>query len=151
MNSFSIIKLPSCILWHSTRVEKVKFYPATYPQLQPLHEIAFNPFFMSRADDLTACRNLVVQMVHLWQYEFGNPSEDGEWNQEFKDKMEETGLIPVAISLNLLQDDNDKPLNEEDAVVEYQCVCGESVWGDNHQLAVRCTVCNTSFKLVMKY
>ena len=58
------------------------------------HEINLNPVYMATADDMNICQTLVHEMVHLWQYEFGNPSRTGYHNKEWANKMEEVGLTP---------------------------------------------------------
>lgn len=56
-------------------------------------EIAMNPrYFRSRAIEDTLS-TLVHEMVHLWQFRFGNASRRAYHNREFATKMEAIGLI----------------------------------------------------------
>ena len=56
-------------------------------------EISLNPTLLDRPErDVLA--TLVHEMVHLWQYHFGNPSRGGYHNREWATEMERVGLIP---------------------------------------------------------
>lgn len=60
-----------------------------------VHEVALNPDYM-KADSRTLLdvySTLVHEMVHVWQYTFGNPSRPGYHDKEYSVKMEEIGLM----------------------------------------------------------
>lgn len=57
-------------------------------------EIALNPAYFAVVAPLEIMQTIVHEMVHAWQYHFGEPSRRGYHNQEWADKMESIGLMP---------------------------------------------------------
>lgn len=57
-------------------------------------EIALNPSFFSVVPPKEIMQTIVHEMVHAWQFHFGNPGRRGYHNQEWAQKMEEIGLMP---------------------------------------------------------
>lgn len=57
-------------------------------------EIAMNPMFFVRKDDIEALEVLVHEMCHLWQHHFGTPSRTSYHNKEWSQKMQAVGLMP---------------------------------------------------------
>lgn len=64
-----------------------------------VHEIAFNPTYFGSHPILESLQTLAHEMVHQWQYEYGNPGRARYHNAEFADKMESIGLMPSADGL----------------------------------------------------
>ena len=60
------------------------------------HEIAINPLYVSRATLIELMQTLVHEMVHCWQYCYGNPSRGSYHNREWSDKMISIGLMPSS-------------------------------------------------------
>lgn len=58
-------------------------------------EIALNPDAFPGRTDRDVLSTLVHEMVHLWQYEFGEPGRGRYHNEEWADKMDEVGLRPT--------------------------------------------------------
>lgn len=91
-------KLPGCILNFSRKKNTHGFLaPARWRRINEvdkyIHEISLTPYTLYRKPELVFS-TLVHEMVHLWQWEFGNPSRNGYHNKEWAHKMEEVGLIP---------------------------------------------------------
>ena len=60
---------------------------------QKIHEITIcNPFF--EYEPLFGYSILVHEMVHVWQFEYGDSGKNGYHNKEWGWKMKEIGLIP---------------------------------------------------------
>lgn len=57
-------------------------------------EIALNPSFFSIVPPLEVMQTIVHEMVHAWQYHFGEPGRRSYHNAEWADKMESIGLMP---------------------------------------------------------
>jgi len=57
-------------------------------------EIALNPGYFSIRTISATLSTLVHEMVHSWQFHFGQPSRSGYHNQEWADRMESVGLMP---------------------------------------------------------
>jgi predicted SprT family Zn-dependent metalloprotease len=57
-------------------------------------EIALNPGTFSTRSDRDILSTLVHEMVHHWQFHFGNPGRGRYHNQEWAEKMELVGLVP---------------------------------------------------------
>lgn len=57
-------------------------------------EIALNPSFFSVVPPQEIMQTIVHEMVHAWQFHFGNPGRRGYHNQEWAQKMEAIGLMP---------------------------------------------------------
>lgn len=61
---------------------------------QTTGEIALNPSYFAVVPLLEVMQTIVHEMVHLWQYSFGDPGRRSYHNQEWADKMEAIGLMP---------------------------------------------------------
>lgn len=59
------------------------------------HEISLTPTTLYRTP-VEIFSTLVHEMVHLWQWEFGEPSRNGYHNKEWAAKMKEIGLMPSS-------------------------------------------------------
>ena len=91
-------QLPGCILNFSRLRGTHGFLaPERWKRLDEkefgTHEISLTPTTLYRTP-LEIFSTLVHEMVHLWQWEFGNPSRSGYHNKEWAAKMNEIGLVP---------------------------------------------------------
>ena len=59
-------------------------------------EIAINPAYFAVVPLLEVLQTVVHEMVHAWQFHFGNPSRSGYHNREWADKMEAIGIMPSS-------------------------------------------------------
>lgn len=59
-------------------------------------EIALNPATFALRTPKEVLSTLVHEMVHLWQFHFGEPSRTGYHNKEWAIKMKEVGLWPSS-------------------------------------------------------
>lgn len=57
-------------------------------------EIAMNPSYFGVVPLLEILQTLVHEMVHAWQFHFGEPGRRSYHNKEWADKMEAIGLMP---------------------------------------------------------
>lgn len=57
-------------------------------------EIALNPSFFSIVPPMEVMQTIVHEMVHAWQFHFGEPSRKSYHNTEWANKMESIGLMP---------------------------------------------------------
>lgn len=89
-------ELPECLItlnrkrgamgyyWHekfSSRYDKTK-----------ISELSLNPDTFESEPDIEILSTLAHEMVHVWQYHFGDPSRKGYHNWEFSNKMQDIGL-----------------------------------------------------------
>ncbi len=58
------------------------------------HEIAINPSYIANARLIEVMQTLVHEMVHCWQFCFGDPGRKFYHNKEWANKMIEVGLMP---------------------------------------------------------
>ena len=91
-------KLPGCLLNFSRKKNTHGFLaPERWRRVgeteHSVHEISLTPTTLYR-EPIEVFSTLVHEMVHLWQWEFANPSRSGYHNREWADKMIEVGLIP---------------------------------------------------------
>jgi predicted SprT family Zn-dependent metalloprotease len=63
-------------------------------------EIVMNPDYVARVPRIVILQTLVQEMVHLWQYHFGNSSQTGYYNREWANKMQSIGLMPSKAGLS---------------------------------------------------
>lgn len=91
-------KLPACLLTLQREKRTHGYFSAerfvhrdgkTYTD-----EIALNPSFFSIVPPLEVMQTIVHEMVHAWQFHFGEPSRRTYHNTEWADKMEAIGLMP---------------------------------------------------------
>lgn len=57
-------------------------------------EIAINPTYFADSRIIEVMQTLVHEMVHVWQFHFGLPSQRHYHNREWADKMVRVGLMP---------------------------------------------------------
>lgn len=62
--------------------------------LKTSHEIALNPAYFAGRPLIEVFQTLVHEQAHLWQHEYGKPSNKTYHNKEWADKMEAIGLMP---------------------------------------------------------
>jgi hypothetical protein len=73
------------------------FSPNTWVKKDRItHEIVINRIHETNIIPEMIVQTLVHEMVHLWQFEYGNPSRNGYHNLEWANKMESIGLIPSS-------------------------------------------------------
>lgn len=63
---------------------------------QSCHEIAINPSYIARSRTIEVLQTLVHEMVHCWQFCYGNPGRKFYHNKEWAMKMIEVGLMPSS-------------------------------------------------------
>lgn len=66
------------------------------PEGERCHEIAINPAHMGQSRVIDVLQTLAHEMVHCWQYCFGNPSRRSYHNKEWAKKMIAIGLQPSS-------------------------------------------------------
>lgn len=59
-------------------------------------EIAINPSYFAVVPIGEILQTIVHEMVHAWQFRFGQPGRRGYHNQEWAEKMESIGLMPSS-------------------------------------------------------
>ena len=59
-------------------------------------EIALNPAYFATGGLLETLQTVAHEMVHLWQYHFGDPGRRRYHNKQFAAKMREIGLMPSS-------------------------------------------------------
>jgi hypothetical protein len=57
-------------------------------------EISINPSYFASSRVVEIMQTMVHEMVHAWQYHFGNPSDGHYHNREWAQKMMDVGLMP---------------------------------------------------------
>ncbi|MCB2062406.1 MAG: SprT-like domain-containing protein [Novosphingobium sp.] len=57
-------------------------------------EIALNPAYFAQQGAREVCATLVHEMVHLWQYHFGQSGRGRYHNRQWAEKMKSVGLYP---------------------------------------------------------
>lgn len=62
------------------------------------HEISLNPRYLADGSARETAQDLVHEMCHLWQHEFGTPSRPGYHDREWSKKMLSVGLQPIDAS-----------------------------------------------------
>ncbi|MDB4727836.1 SprT-like domain-containing protein [Saprospiraceae bacterium] len=90
--------LPGCILNFSRKKNTHGFLaPERWRKVgeseYSTHEISLTPTTLYR-EPVEVFSTLVHEQVHLWQWDFGNPSRSGYHNREWANKMIEVGLMP---------------------------------------------------------
>lgn len=58
------------------------------------HELALNPEHFGDRPLVEVFQTMVHEMVHLWQLQYGRPSQKTYHNKEWAEKMESIGLMP---------------------------------------------------------
>lgn len=93
-------QLPACLLTLQRDSNVMGYFSSNRWQQgsgkTQVHEIALNPSFFITHRPLELMQTLVHEMVHLWQHEFGKPSQRTYHNKEWADKMESIGLMPSS-------------------------------------------------------
>jgi hypothetical protein len=91
-------KLNTCLLNFSRKSKAYGFFaPERWSKADDsktkIHEISLNPEYLKEREPIKVISTLVHEMVHLWQQDFGKPS-NGYHNKEWAEKMKEVGLYP---------------------------------------------------------
>ena len=94
-------KLPQCLITLQRKNKAAGyFWPYKFKGRRKAStytdEIALNPDFFAKVDDVEIMQTLVHEMCHQWQHHFGNPSRAGYHNTEWALKMEAVGLMPSS-------------------------------------------------------
>ena len=91
-------ELPDCLILVTRKANAHGFFSPDSIEYQGEKKcvIALNPRTMGRKT-IQVLSTLVHEMVHLWQYTYGNFSTNGYHNIEWGEKMMSIGLKPVAI------------------------------------------------------
>lgn len=63
---------------------------------QSCHEIAINPSYIAQSRTVEVLQTLVHEMVHCWQFCYGEPGRKFYHNKEWAWKMMEIGLMPTS-------------------------------------------------------
>ncbi|MDV7546791.1 SprT-like domain-containing protein [Acinetobacter baumannii] len=58
------------------------------------HELALNPEYFGVKPLVEVLQTMVHEMCHLWQWQYGTPSQKSYHNREWAEKMESIGLMP---------------------------------------------------------
>lgn len=58
------------------------------------HELALNPDYFGVTPLVETFQTIVHEMCHLWQEQYGNPSQKTYHNREWAEKMKSIGLMP---------------------------------------------------------
>lgn len=61
---------------------------------EKIDEIAINPDYILDRKPIEVLSGFAHEMVHLWQFEFGNAGKNGYHNKEWAEKMKSIGLHP---------------------------------------------------------
>ena len=59
-------------------------------------EISINPTYIAESSLMEVMQTLVHEMVHYWQFVYGNPSRSNYHNKEWSLKMQGVGLMPSS-------------------------------------------------------
>ncbi len=90
-------ELPSCLITLQREKNTMGYFSFNRfanHQGMKTDEIALNPAFFAVMGMREALSTLVHEMVHLWQYHFGDPGRGRYHNKEWGSKMESIGLMP---------------------------------------------------------
>lgn len=60
------------------------------------HEIAINPSYLANARLIEVMQTLVHEMVHCWQFCYGDPGRKFYHNKQWANKMMDVGLMPSS-------------------------------------------------------
>jgi predicted SprT family Zn-dependent metalloprotease len=91
-------KLPACLITLQRQKNTYGYFsPERFVSSETgecIDEVALNPsWFVVRTVPQTLS-TLAHEMVHLWQYHFGDPGRRAYHNREWADRMESIGLMP---------------------------------------------------------
>ena len=92
-------KLPACMLTVQRKEKTCGYFSANrWMNLASgqVHEIAINPAYFARHPLIHLFQTIVHEQCHLWQHEYGQPSQTGYHNHEWANKMEVIGLMPSS-------------------------------------------------------
>lgn len=88
--------LPGCLITMQRKRGAYGYFAnqrfGTRDETEITDEIALNPSHFKERTPEQILSTLVHEMVHLWQFRFGNPSRTGYHNKEWAAKMKELGL-----------------------------------------------------------
>lgn len=94
--------LPQCLITLSAELRNAYGYYRHHPfkgtedTEKATDEIALNPFTFTGRTDREVYSTLVHEMVHLWQFHFGDDNKKSPHDKEWASKMEEIGLMPSS-------------------------------------------------------
>lgn len=94
--------LPSVIFTVQRQKEVLGYFAPdrwVSPKGERCHEIAINPTHMGQSRVIEVLQTLAHEMVHCWQYCFGNPGRQCYHNKEWANKMLGIGLHPSSTGL----------------------------------------------------
>lgn len=91
-------QLPPCMITMQREKRTFGYYSksrwARQRTGQHSDEIAMNPEYFAMRTIKETLSTLAHEMVHQWQFHFGNPGRRAYHNREWADKMEAIGLMP---------------------------------------------------------
>jgi predicted SprT family Zn-dependent metalloprotease len=90
-------QLPNCLITVQREKNTMGYFsPMRWSNNQgkQAHEIALNPAYFAGHPVIEVFQTLVHEQCHLWQHEYGKPSQTSYHNKEWSKKMESLGLIP---------------------------------------------------------
>lgn len=92
-------RLPACLITLQRKGRtKGYFSPERFTNAagERVHEIALNPQYFAATPIEVVLSTLAHEMVHEWQYEYGQPGRRGYHNRQWAERMKLSGLIPSA-------------------------------------------------------
>jgi predicted SprT family Zn-dependent metalloprotease len=92
-------QLPSCLLTLQREKASVGYFSSNRFANQSgqfAHEIAMNPSYFAIVPLIEVMQTLAHEMVHLWQFCFGQAARGRYHNAQWADKMESIGLMPSS-------------------------------------------------------
>ena len=94
-------KLPDCIITLQRKVKTQGYFSQErwcQSKGKKCHEIGLNPSYFATHPLLNLMQIMVHQQCHLWQFEYGKPTNDANYhNKEWTDTMIKIGLQPNGI------------------------------------------------------
>lgn len=91
-------KLPPCLITLQREKSTFGYFSrnrfVNRENKQMVDEIAMNPAYFSIRTVKATLSTLVHEMVHMWQFHFGESGRRGYHNKQWGDKMETIGLMP---------------------------------------------------------
>jgi predicted SprT family Zn-dependent metalloprotease len=89
-------QLPRCAIIFQCKDQVISYFSAsktTSSDTKQTDEIVLNPEYFAKVPKIVILQRLVQEMVHLWQYHFGQSTQPGY--QEWANKMQSIGLMPA--------------------------------------------------------
>jgi predicted SprT family Zn-dependent metalloprotease len=86
-------QLPCCEIVFQRKSQVISYFSAKKTTFtKQTDEIVLNPDYFARVPKIVVLQRLVQEMVHLWQYYFGQSTQSSY--QEWANKMQSIGLMP---------------------------------------------------------